>query len=274
MKKDERFPVLAVKLVLEPLTSELAKELGPSIADHCFTRHGQIRDEMTSIQVRLREKPQIVTIQMAADSTVPTAVLRHVRIPLLTITKRELDGDAPPTQTKKVGPQAATLRVTISALVDPAEKEHREFFCRHINAFLLFSFDPEERDLFADMRADEVDEDDDEDGDDAPELEGMAPSPDPDAGDVLDEQPTKRMKAAKPRLVKGNDAAKDTGAIACQVCGGPDATETTKPLNGLPTGVLACDDCRKAVKQRQVGVSRNEDGTLHITDGRRREALA
>lgn len=204
LKKDERFPVLAAKLVLEPLTLELAKELGAQMADHCFTKQGQIRDEMTSVQLRLREKPQIVTIQMAADATQMTAVLRNVRIPIITITKRELDPGEEGTQTKRVAPQAATLRVTISMLVDPAEKEHREFFCRHIHNWLLFSFDAEERDLFADLRAEDDDSDDD-DGDEQGEL--LAPTPDPEAGDVLDDQRALDAAAGKgkkkPRLVKG-----------------------------------------------------------------------
>lgn len=54
----------------------------------------------------------------------------------------------------------------------------------------------------------------------------------------------------------------------CEICGGPSAALTTKPLNGLPLNTVACEPCRIAVKARQVGVVRREDGSLHITDGR------
>jgi hypothetical protein len=49
--------------------------------------------------------------------------------------------------------------------------------------------------------------------------------------------------------------------VNCVVCSQP-GTVTTKALNGLPVGVVACDDCRAAVKRREVGV------VLHVTDGR------
>lgn len=202
LTKDERFPVLAAKLVLEPLTCDLAKQLGPSIAEHCFTKAGKIREEMTRVQVRLRDKPQIVTVQMAADATEIAAALRHVRVPMLTITKRELEPEQGSKQTKRVAPQAATLRVTISLLVDPAEQVHREFFCRHIHNWLLFSFDPEEKDLFAELRAaDGADEGDAED-----EPHGLPI--DDDAGDVLDDQKALDEKEAQPaRLAKGSKRA-------------------------------------------------------------------
>lgn len=58
-------------------------------------------------------------------------------------------------------------------------------------------------------------------------------------------------------------------APACAICGGPDASVTTKPLNGLPLQVVACEDCRAAVRRRQVGVSRRADGSLSVTDGRK-----
>lgn len=56
----------------------------------------------------------------------------------------------------------------------------------------------------------------------------------------------------------------------CAVCGGKRASVTVKPLNGLPRGVLACEDCRGAVERREVGVVVRPGGALHVTDGRRR----
>jgi hypothetical protein len=209
LKKDERFPVLGVGLVLEPLTPELARELGPDIAEHCFTRTGKIRREMTRVQVKLRDKPQAISVRMAVDTTEPHCTLRNVRVPALTITKRGIAKDETEgRKTKKIAPQAETLRCTISCLVDPAEKVHREFFCSYINDFMLFSFEPEERDLFAEMRAESADDDDEDGDDDQPELQGHAPSPDADAGDVLEEQ---KKGGKRPRLKK---AAKPNGASA------------------------------------------------------------
>ena len=55
--------------------------------------------------------------------------------------------------------------------------------------------------------------------------------------------------------------------MTCQICGIP-GTVTVKPLNGLPRGIVACEACRQAVKDRAVGVVVREDGSLHVTDGR------
>lgn len=55
--------------------------------------------------------------------------------------------------------------------------------------------------------------------------------------------------------------------MSCVVCGQP-GTPTTRALNGLPLGVVACDDCREAVGRREVGVVIRPDDSLHITDGR------
>jgi hypothetical protein len=61
--------------------------------------------------------------------------------------------------------------------------------------------------------------------------------------------------------------------MTCVVCGQP-GTVTTRALNGLPLGVICCDECRGAVKRREVGVSRRDGGTLfeeiYVTDGRRK----
>lgn len=57
--------------------------------------------------------------------------------------------------------------------------------------------------------------------------------------------------------------------MICQICQSPGGRVTTRALNGLPLGVVACDDCREAVRRRQVGVVVRADGSLDITDGRR-----
>lgn len=55
---------------------------------------------------------------------------------------------------------------------------------------------------------------------------------------------------------------------SCVICFGPDATMTTKALNGLPVGVVACEGCRQAVRDRIVGVTVRADGAVSITDAR------
>jgi hypothetical protein len=55
--------------------------------------------------------------------------------------------------------------------------------------------------------------------------------------------------------------------LNCVVCQSP-GTVTRKALNGLPLGVVACEDCRQAVLARKVGVVVRENGDLHITDAR------
>src|SRR5688572_6280665 len=86
-RNDVTTPVASVSLMLEPLTRALARELSPEIADHCFTKDGQIRPEVSQVKVRLRELQQFVTAKMAQDTDVH-ATLRHVRCVDLSISKR------------------------------------------------------------------------------------------------------------------------------------------------------------------------------------------
>lgn len=60
--------------------------------------------------------------------------------------------------------------------------------------------------------------------------------------------------------------------MTCQICGNDSASEQKTFMNGLPIGVVSCDECRAAVKRREVGVVKRPDGSLHITDGRTKEA--
>lgn len=55
---------------------------------------------------------------------------------------------------------------------------------------------------------------------------------------------------------------------ACCLCGASSATVQEKPINGLPADTPCCDVCRLAIKQRQAGVVRLDDGSLYITDAR------
>lgn len=202
-KKDERFPVFGVGLVLEPLTYSQAKQLGAGVLSHCFTDKKAVREEMTAVTVALDEPEQILIVRMAEDVG-EHCRLRHVRIGRITITKRDASGQPGERKSKKVAPQQPTLRATLECLVDSAEKVHRNFLADFFAQDMYFTFEPEQENLFTGVYTD-----DEEDGDgDEPQLEGMAPTPDPDAGDVLDDNPTdgkkKRGGKKRPRLAKGN----------------------------------------------------------------------
>lgn len=61
-------------------------------------------------------------------------------------------------------------------------------------------------------------------------------------------------------------------ALFCCVCASPEATLNRQSLNGCPRDVGICEDCKQAVRLRQVGISRLKDGTLSVIDGREVEA--
>lgn len=58
-------------------------------------------------------------------------------------------------------------------------------------------------------------------------------------------------------------------SLFCVVCLSQGATVNRQPLNGLPRDVAICEDCKQAVKRRQVGISRLPNGDLSVTDGRK-----
>lgn len=168
--------MFAVGFVLEPLTYDQAKQLGPEVLNHCFTSKRSIQDGLTSVTVKLELEEQIFVVRMAEDVD-EHCRLRHVRVPQVTITKRDSSDDGASTKSKKVGPQQPTLRATFHCLIDPAEKVHREFLAGFFAKDMFFSFLDEQENLFTGLHGD------DEDADEQPDL------PDTEAdGDVLDEQ--------------------------------------------------------------------------------------
>lgn len=182
-KKDERFPVFAVGLVLEPLTYSQAKQLGADVLAHCFTAHKAIQDSLTSVTLDLDLDEQCVITRMAEDVS-EHCRLRQVRIPQVTITKRAAP-DAGETKSKRVSPQQPTLRATFHCLVDSAERVHRDFLADWFAKEMFFTFEPEQENLFTGLHTDP----DDEDGDDEQtDLDLQAPAADLEAGDVLDEK--------------------------------------------------------------------------------------
>jgi hypothetical protein len=193
-KKDERFPVFAVGLVLEPLTYSQAKQLGGGVLNHCFTDKKQVRPEMTEVTVALNEPEQCLIARMAEDVE-EDCRLRQVRVRKIKIAKRDASDEAGERKSKKIAPRQPTLRATFECLIDSAEKVHQQFLCRFFAQTMYFTFQPEQGNLFTGIFT-ETDDDDDQG-----ELEGHAPAADPDAADVLDDaKPSKRSRG--PKLVK------------------------------------------------------------------------
>ena len=53
-------------------------------------------------------------------------------------------------------------------------------------------------------------------------------------------------------------------ALICQICDSPDAALNLQPMNGLPSRMVVCEDCKQLVREREIGVVRRPDGSLHV----------
>lgn len=183
--------MFGVALVLEPLTYSQAKQLGSEVLGHCFTAKQGIQDMMSEVVVELDQPEQCLIARMAEDVD-EHCRLRQVRVRRIKITKRDTssDGDGA-RKSKKVGPQQATLRATLDCLIDSAEKTHQKFLCDFFAKTMYFTFEPEQKNLFTGIHTDDEGDDDSEDEPETQQglrLARRPPTPDPDAGDVLDEQ--------------------------------------------------------------------------------------
>lgn len=147
MIKDEPHAVTHVKLVLDSLTPQIAKEIGTEFHDSLFTKDGQILDHVSLINVRLRRPQQALTFRTATN--MPELVeMRNVRIPRITVAKRgEAKDEEPARKSRKVAPTNATLRVTLNCLMLPETTHAREFLCRQPGNTFLVDFSDEARQL-------------------------------------------------------------------------------------------------------------------------------
>lgn len=235
------------QLVIDPLPSELAEQLGENVAGHLFNRDGMARHELATITLDPRVPKQRVSVRQVTDG--PHTEIRDVEVLSLTGARQE---------DEKTGKE--WIKATVRVRFDLAPKVHREWLSMHFGYGLYFSFDVEQMDML-------------------PKGGGVV-------GAFMDEiskapgdmDPTIAKSVAKLAKLGGVSISSGGQAVQlgtnCQVCGGPKATKTVKELNGLPKGLWACEDCRDAVKRREVGVSRDDDGTLHITDSRRNQDQA
>lgn len=194
--------MFVVGLALEPLTFDLASQLGAEVRDHCFTSEKQIREAVSSLEVALTIGEQRVAASMAEYREVH-CTLKNVRVRKVSIAKREASEAGAEAKSRKVAPQAATWRATFEALVDAGAQEVRDFLAANIHKTLFYTFDDEQQDLYSRLPA--------EDGGTAQQT---FPPEDAEAGDVLDagagdgagEAPARKPKpkrGAKPTLVKG-----------------------------------------------------------------------
>jgi hypothetical protein len=190
--------VFGVALALEPLTYELAKQLGPELLGHCFSEKRHIRDLMSEVTVEVDQPEQCLTVRMAQDVD-PHCQIRQVRVRKIKITKRDTSEEGASTKSKKIGPQQPTLRATLDCLVDSADKTHQQFLCGFFAKTMYFTFEPEQENLFTGVFTDGDDEDDDETPQPGLRLAGGAPVPDPEVGDVLDDNPKGGKKPRKTR---------------------------------------------------------------------------
>lgn len=71
--------VAEATLVIEPFPARLAHELGEDIAGHLVTKDGSLRDELESIDLRVRAGLQSVTVRID-ESMDPVAILTPVSI--------------------------------------------------------------------------------------------------------------------------------------------------------------------------------------------------
>jgi hypothetical protein len=169
-----------ISLVLDPLMEPLAKELGPEVHDHLFAK-GEVRPELEKATLDLRVGKQAVRVCAGVDGSVELIQLRNVEIGSFVVVKKT-DEDA----------GTSWLKATLKAKFDLAPRLQRDFLAAQFGAQLYYSFEPE--DLSFEFSSDEI-----------------APTPDPAAGDVLDEQNRGGKKA--PRLKKG---AKPNGAASAE----------------------------------------------------------
>lgn len=196
---DETTAVTHVKLVLDSLTPQIAKEISPEFFQTFFTKDGQIHDHVSKVTIRMREPQQCVIVRIAEDMD-PTVEMRHVRVPTITVTKRgEEKDEAPARKSRKVAPTTATLRATLNCLMLPETSQVREFLCRMPGNTFIVNFEDEVKQL--DFGPDPEDEDDDEE-----QLAlGDAPA-----------RPLFTDHVSKPRLIKPPTKAQVIAALSTQ----------------------------------------------------------
>jgi hypothetical protein len=123
-------------LVVEPLPVELARELGEEVASHLFTDEGRIREELESIDLRVRLGLQHVTARIDPDVERPAALISPVSVKDLSATRCE---------DKKTGREWITLSFVLVFSLE--EKAARNFVLDRFGQALYWTFESMQREL-------------------------------------------------------------------------------------------------------------------------------
>ncbi len=127
--------VAEAQFVIEPFSVDLARELGEDIAGHLFESDGTLRDELESIDLRVRAGLQRVTATHHADLN-PAAVLEPVSVKDCSATRIE---------DEKSG--KAWLSFSFVLVFDLSDKSTRNFVIDEFGNVLKLSFERLQMDL-------------------------------------------------------------------------------------------------------------------------------
>lgn len=127
--------VAEATLIVEPFPVSLARELGEEIAGHLFTDDGAIRDELESVDLRVRAGLQRITVRPHEDLH-PVAVLEPVSIKDVSV--KRIDDKAS---------GRSWLSLTFALVFSLENKAARNFVLDEFGKALLWSFDGLQRDL-------------------------------------------------------------------------------------------------------------------------------
>lgn len=122
-------------LLIEPFTEAMARELGDEIAGHLFSEDGRIREELESIDLRVRAGLQHVTVRLD-EALEPTAILSPASIK---------DVSCSLCEDKKMGRQ--WLAFTFVVVFSLEERAARNFVLDEFGKSLLWSFERSQPDL-------------------------------------------------------------------------------------------------------------------------------
>lgn len=120
--------VAEATLVIEPFPAKLAHQLGEDIAGHLFTDENTIREELESVDLRVRCGLQNVTVRYD-EALEPSALLTPVSIKDLCVTRIE---------NKKM--QQAWLSCSFVLVFSLEDKAARNFVLDEFGRTLLWSF--------------------------------------------------------------------------------------------------------------------------------------
>jgi hypothetical protein len=136
--------VAEATLVIEPFPAQLAHELGEEIAGHLFTDDGLIRDELESIDLRVRCGLQKATVRLD-EALDPEAIIHPASIKDVNVSRVDA---------KKS--QRSWLSCSFVLVFSLEEREARNFVLDQFGKTLLWSFRGMQADLLQEARLHEA----------------------------------------------------------------------------------------------------------------------